>query len=129
MKTYILAIIALTFINTSYADTEEIVNWTGTLQDSGTHSELHNHALEFIKNGDSDSYKIVDSPELAKTHCDKSKKLKIKITAVKTPQFLFWGNNLVVKSFEVLEELEEVPHKKPLRNKPRAFEHGRIDRI
>ena len=90
----------------------EIVKWEGYVEADGGHTTRHDHELEFVRKSDGESFSIVDSPDLEKAHCDSSKKLRVKIEAEKTSRFLFWGGNLIVKNFEVLEELAQIPHKK-----------------
>lgn len=48
----------------------------------------------------------------------------VKLTAVKHPQFLFWGGGLDVKSFNVLKEVESVREKRNYNNR---FKH--LDRF
>lgn len=128
MKTLFSAMFVLTFSTTSFAvpggdrpdvnhtnskeSKPEIVNWVGFIESNGGHTTRHDHDLEFVRKSDGESFDIVDSPELEKIHCEKSKRLLVKIEAERTPQFLFWGDNLIVKKFDVLEELELIPHKK-----------------
>lgn len=90
----------------------EIIKWEGYVEADGGHTTRHDHDLEFVRKSDGETFDIVDSPALEKVHCDSSKKLLVKIEAEKTSRFLFWGGNLIVKKFEVLEELAQVPHKK-----------------
>ena len=90
----------------------EIVKWEGYVEADGGHTTRHDHDLEFVRQSDGETFDIVDSPALEKVHCDTSKKLRVKIEPEKTSRFLFWGGNLIVKNFEVLEELDQVPHKK-----------------
>ena len=88
-----------------------IVKWVGVVKSDGPHSKDHNHAIEFKNSKDGKTYDIVDSDEILKVHCEKQKDLLVNITAEKTPRFLFWGGNLIVKSFSVIEELAPDPHK------------------
>lgn len=90
----------------------EILKWEGYIEADGGHTTRHDHSLEFVRKSDGKTFDIVDSPALEKVHCDSSKKLLVKIEAEKTSRFLFWGGNLIVKNFEVIEELAQVPHKK-----------------
>ncbi|MCB0361355.1 MAG: hypothetical protein KDD35_01450 [Bdellovibrionales bacterium] len=90
----------------------EIVKWEGFVVADGGHTTRHDHDMEFVRESDGETFDIVDSPDLEKVHCESSKKLRVKIEAEKTSRFLFWGGNLIVKNFEVLEELESIPHQK-----------------
>lgn len=96
----------------SEKDKPEIVNWEGFVVADGGHTTRHDHDLEFVRESDGETFDIVDSPALEKIHCDSSKKLRVKIEAEKTSRFLFWGGNLIVKNFKVLEELDSIPHQK-----------------
>ena len=142
MKTLLSAIFVFTLSSVSFAEpggdragfersqskTEskpEIVNWVGFIEADGGHTTRHDHSLEFVRKSDGESFDVVDSPELEKVHCNKSKKLLVKIEAERTPQFLFWGDNLIVKKFEVLDELAMVPHKKYQPTRTRNFSERR----
>ena len=91
---------------------KNIVSWTGFVTADFGHHTKHNHNMEFVRQSDGRSFDIVDSPELEKVHCESSKKLLVEVTAERTPKVLFWGNNLIVKNFKILNELEDLPHKK-----------------
>lgn len=109
--TVILAFGILVFAQSTFAS--EMVKWTGTVkEDSGYHTPGHTygHDLTFVKQDDGESFDIVDSPELEKIHVQKDKNLLVEVEAEKTSQFLFWGGNLIVKNFTVVEELAEIPH-------------------
>lgn len=89
----------------------EIVKWIGEISDSSSeHTTTHGHSLEFVNKETGNSYDIVDSPELVKLHHESEKNYLVEIEAEKTPRFLFWGNNLIVKNFKVLDETASVPH-------------------
>lgn len=78
----------------------ELVNWLGII-----HSQLDNDVeLEFIRKSDGDKFDIVDSKELEALDWKDHRSRLVQIEAEKTPRFLFWGGNLVVKKFEVLKE-------------------------
>ncbi len=96
----------------------EVVKWTGIVQEEGGyHTPKHDrdHEIEFVRQGDNDTFDVVDSPELTKLHAEKDKKLLVEIDGEKTSRFLFWGGNLVVKNFKVLQALDEIPHREPAR--------------
>lgn len=100
----------------------EKVKWLGYVEADGSHTTKHYHDLDFVRKSDGESFDIIDSPELEKIHCSSSKRLLVEIEAERTPKVLFWGNNLIVKKFTVLEELEELPHKKHVEH------HRRLNR-
>lgn len=103
----------------------EIVKWIGEISDSASdHTTLHNHSLEFKSLETGKSYDVVDSPELVKIHHDKEKNYLVEIEAEKTPRFLFWGGNLIVKNFKVLNEIASVPHLAPPEHTTREFRGG-----
>lgn len=89
----------------------EKVKWEGYVTAGAGHTKGHNHNLKFVRKSDGESFDIVDSPALEKIHCETSKNLWVNIEAEKTSQFLFWGNNLIVRNFEVVKELAQLPHK------------------
>lgn len=89
----------------------DIVKMVGEISDSASdHTTLHEHQLEFKSRETGDTYNIVDSPDLVKLHHQTEKNYLVEIVAEKTPRFLFWGGNLIVKSFRVLNETAVVPH-------------------
>ena len=100
----------------------EIVKWVGEIKDeAATHTTDHKHELKFVKKDDGKEYAVVDSPELVKLHHESEKNFLVEIEAEKTPRFLFWGGNLIVKNFKILEEGSSVPHlAPPVRNKVEA---------
>jgi len=97
------------------ASAPEIVKWVGTVKDDAdSHTTEHEHELEFTRKDNGDSYDIVDSPELVKLHHDTEKNYVVEIEAEKTSKFLFWGGNLIVKNFKVIEEASDrIAHRAP----------------
>lgn len=93
----------------------EIVKWIGEVRDEpSSHTTNHEHELTFVKKDDGENYDIVDSPELVKLHHETEKNFLVEIEAEKTPRFLFWGGNLVVKNFRVINELGgPIAHRTP----------------
>ncbi|MBN22444.1 MAG: hypothetical protein CL678_14265 [Bdellovibrionaceae bacterium] len=91
----------------------EIVKWIGTVGAGSFHTTVHLHDMEFTRQSDGETYDIVDSPKLENEHCRVGKKLLVEIEAEQTPRFLFWGGNLIVKNFTVLEELGAEKHRIP----------------
>lgn len=104
----------------------EIIKWEGYIESDGGHTTRHDHYLEFVRKSDGESFNIVDSHAIEKVHCDTSKKLLVKIEAEKTSRFLFWGGNLIVNKFEVLEQVASLTHKKylPPKTTMHNFERG-----
>jgi hypothetical protein len=125
-KSYLLALALMTSSLNVYASREgvgpgepratqpstpEIVKWVGEISDSASdHTTLHDHKLEFKNRQTGKTYDVVDSPELVKLHHENEKNYLVEIEAEKTSRFLFWGGNLIVKTFKVLDETESVPH-------------------
>jgi hypothetical protein len=95
----------------------EIVKWVGLVRDNtSSHTTNHEHRLQFVKNGGSDVFEIIDSPELVKLHHETEKNYVVEIEAEKIPSFLFWGGNLVVKNFKVVSEAsEQISHGAPVK--------------
>lgn len=90
----------------------EKVNWVGYIEGNSKHTTNHNHEISFTQQSTGQSFDIINSPKLEKAHCSSEKNLLVEIEGEKTPRFLFWGNNLIIKKFTVLKELEKTPHKK-----------------
>lgn len=106
-----MASILMLFGSLGYAG--ETVKWSGIVrEEDGYHTNGHRfgHNLEFIKQEDGSKYDIVKGDELEALHSEKEKNLLVEIEAEKTNRFLFWGGNLIVKNFRVLQELDEIPH-------------------
>jgi hypothetical protein len=77
-----------------------------------THDTRHLHTLKFVDQVTGESFKVVDSPNLVKLHHETGKSYLIEAQVEKKQKFIFWGENLIVKSFSILKETsEEVPHK------------------
>jgi len=117
-----------TFGQTSFAAAES-VKWTGIIQEEkGYHTPNHEngHDLEFVRQDDKEIFDVVDSEGLLNTHAEKEKNLLVEVEGEITPRFLFWGGNLVVKNFKVLNELGEIPHREPMTQSrtPREFRGG-----
>lgn len=66
--------------------------------------------LEFTDSESGKTYELEDAESLAALHCEKEKDFVVKLTAEKEARFLFWGGDLKVKSFEILEEMTFAPH-------------------
>jgi len=81
----------------------ETVKWIGEIKEEfcdPTTNDLHE--LKFVKKDDGKKYDIVEGPALEKLHSEISKNALVEIEAEKTPKFLFWGGNLIVKNFKVI---------------------------
>lgn len=101
------------------------VTWVGVISDEEFSHNEHRHNLRFTRKSDGKSFDL-ESKSLMTLHHDKEKNFLVEVTGIKTPGFLFWGNNLIVKDFKVLGELESVPHQnvvRPIRESPLS---GRI---
>lgn len=126
-------LIGLTLSQASLAAAES-VKWTGIIQEEkGYHTPNHEngHDLEFVKQDDKETFDVVDSEGLLNTHTEKEKNLLVEVEGEITPRFLFWGGNLVVKNFKVLNELNEIPHREPVKQSraPREFRGGLRERF
>tara|TARA_B100001248_G_scaffold227480_1_gene185923 strand:- start:1264 stop:1656 length:393 start_codon:yes stop_codon:yes gene_type:complete len=112
---FVILVVTFLSINAfSKSDENKILHWTGVVKASDlSHTKKHDHFLEFVRSGDGKVFDIVDSPELVKMHHDTNRSYKVKIEGYLTSKFLFWGGNLVVKDFKVLEALDEAPLREP----------------
>ncbi len=102
------------------------ITWVGTISDESFAHNEHRHNLRFTRETDGKTFDI-ESESLMTLHHDRERNFLVEITAIKTPKFLFWGNNLIVKDFKVLEELESVPHR--VNERPRFRESPISNRI
>ena len=102
------------------------VKWVGILTERrGYHTIEHSdkHVLELVRQDNNETYKVIESEALLGTHIEKDKKLLVEIEGELTPRFLFWGGNLIVKSFKVLNELDEIPHHEPVKHQNNLLEY------
>lgn len=84
----------------------EIVKWSGLIYDlPNTHTTDHNHSLLFEESKSQKIYDVVNSSEIEKLHHATNKKYEVELEGYLTPQFLFWGGNLVVTNFNILKDL------------------------
>jgi len=80
---------------------------------SGFHTPGHtdDHELEFVRQSDGEVFDIENSEALAKVHATEDRTLLVEVEGDISSRFLFWGGNLEVKKFQVLEKLEKTPHR------------------
>ncbi len=84
----------------------DIVNWIGEAREDSTSHETNHDVLFFRMDGK--KYNIIDSPDLVRFCHEKNKNYLLEIEAEKTPSFLFWGGNLIVKKFKIVtDSIEE----------------------
>lgn len=126
LYTFLMLTFAFNFSNAADSDSKNVqdtMTWVGEVKDTPrTHTTDHRHALEFIRDEDGKSFDIVDSPDLKKLHHESGKNYRIEAQVEKTPKFLFFGGNLIVKSFKVIEETSEsLPHVTPTREPGRMI--------
>jgi len=131
--------ISLSFLNSTYANetdlqisnpsvsteaisNNEILSLKGIVKSAGKHrmGTFCKVTLEFIDDETGKSFELEDAENLVALHCEKEKDFVVKITAEKETQFLFWGGDLKLKSFEILEERESTPH---IRSNTASFHH------
>lgn len=116
LYTFLMLTLAFNFSNAADSDSkaaeDNTMTWVGEIKDTPrTHTTDHRHALEFTRDSDGESFDIVDSPDLKKLHHDSGKNFRIEAQVELTPKFLFFGGNLIVKSFKVIEETSpSIPH-------------------
>jgi len=56
----------------------------------------------YFKSDSGETYEVVNSPEINKLLEKEEKTFAVRIDGELTPEFLFWGGNLVIKSFSIL---------------------------
>ena len=116
MKYVLMAIIASAFMGCAStnitANLSDRIIRTGEVSDKvSSHDMRHQHKLVFKEKSTGKIFNVVESPELAKLHHETGKNYLIEADTVQTKKFLFWGGNLVVKNFKVIEETsDEIPH-------------------
>ena len=125
MKKQILSILLFSIITNQSAWATQSVKWVGTLVEKrGYHTPEHssNHALELVRQDNNEEYDVIESESLLGVHIEKDKDLLVEIEGEVTPRFLFWGGDLIVKSFKILNELEAIPHHEPPKSQSSASE-------
>lgn len=111
-------------LKTEQISAPETLKLVGEISDPASgHTTRHKHNLKIKNLETGESYKIVDSPELVKIHHENEKNYLVEIEAEVTSRFLFWGGNLTVKNFKVIDEIASVPHFPATER-----EFGRLDR-
>ncbi len=104
---------------------QEIQKLTGVVRcQEYSHGSTHDCDLEIVEDSTGNQMDIVESPDLLKRHCQNDRELRVSLTAEKTPRFLFWGGNLKVKNFEILEELRPMRKSALLSERPRVRIRG-----
>lgn len=109
----------------SKADEANTLTLTGSIVcNPNTHTTDHDHELLFKEEGSDREFDIVDSPALVSYHHQNDKNLKAQINGYITSKFLFWGGNLVVTSYEILEEGESQPVAQAVIRSVNHFDRG-----
>lgn len=130
MKSYIAfaTVVAGVLAGSAYAsnpDPDRALQGTGILRcEQYSHSVGHGCALEFEDAASNKTYSVVDSPDLEKRYCPGDRDLKVTVSGELTPRFLFWGGNLKVSSFSVVEELNAMPRSANISARPKVRAHG-----
>lgn len=131
LKYSTLLIVGLFYSNLLFAS--ESAKWTGVLQESkGYHSTNHTseHSLVFVSNETGKTFEVEDNQELISSHIEKDKKLLMEAEGEVTSRFLFWGGNLIIKNYKILEDLEPIVHYDPTYRPKKTQEfHGRQGRF
>lgn len=126
MKLLTQILCALIIPAAAYAGSDRAVSWTGRIFDTpNSHTTTHDHSLSFEEEESKETYDVVDSPVLQKLHHETNRNYKAKIEGYITPKFLFFGGNLVVTKFEILEESEVVALSAPRPRMQREIRGGR----
>lgn len=124
MKYVLTAIIASTFMGCASKNVNENANGRtiriGEISDAvSTHDTRHQHELKFKEKSTGKIFDVVESPELVKLHHETGKNYLIEADTAKTNKFLFWGENLIVKNFRIIEAVgEAIPHNE-IKEEPR----------
>lgn len=87
---------------------KQAVKWTGTIRCAGeSTAEAHEDCdMEFVRDEDQEVISLESTPALVAAHCKRTSDLRVKLEGEVTPQFLFWGGELKVSSFEILNEVK-----------------------
>ena len=87
-----------------------ILDLEGTVRSAGTHTKDECPDLEFVDSKTGKKFDLERAEELTKLHCASERDLVVRMTAEKESRFLFWGGDLIVKSFEVISETPSESH-------------------
>lgn len=102
----------------------EILELKGVVRSDGNHQTDCGVDLELVESETGKTYSISEPGELAQLHCSKEKNFLVTLKAERTSKFLFWGGNLEVQEFQVLEELEAQPHIQAQNTREPSFDRG-----
>ena len=106
----------------------EILELKGIVRSDGNHQKECGVDLELVESETGKTYSISEPGELAQLHCSKEKDFLVTLKAERTSKFLFWGGNLKVQQFQVLEEFEAQPHIQAQTTYKPAFDRGFANR-
>ena len=102
----------------------EILELKGIVKSDGNHQTDCDVDLELVETETGKTYSISEPGELAQLHCSKENDFLVTLKAERTSKFLFWGGNLEVQGFQVLEELETQPHIQTKNTREPSFDSG-----
>lgn len=105
----------------------KVVTLEGWVRSDGTHSKSNCSGVIFEDNASGKISDLDDAEKLEALHCSKEQDFLVKIEAEREARFLFWGGDLKVKNFEILEERASAPHIVESAT-PTARRTGRMDR-
>lgn len=111
---FLASIIYVLFVfYTTLAAAGESITLKGIVKSIGNHNTgaFCNVALEFIDEESGKIFELYNAESLEVLHCEKEKDFIVTITAEKEKEFLFWGGNLKLNSFEILGERNSDPHR------------------
>lgn len=114
--------------DTSTKYVPKILELKGIVKSDGTHKEDCDVDLELVESETNKIHSISEPGELSQLHCAKEKDFLVSMKAERTPKFLFWGGNLKVQEFQVLEELESQPHIQAKDYNKDTFDRGAASR-
>lgn len=69
-----------------------------------------NFSIQFVSLDGTQKYDVTNSPEITNLIQENESSYIVKINGELTPKFLFWGGDLVIKSFEILGKKPAPPH-------------------
>lgn len=109
MKKLFLFWFALAVSSTTYAE-EQVSDFAGVIRSSGEHVQNSCGVDLELVDDTGKALDLTNADELERMHCQKEKDFQVTIKGRITPKFLFWGGNLEVSSFVVLDEQESASH-------------------
>ena len=113
--------------NSKASSASESLILEGWVRSNGTHGKTNCSGVVFEDKISGEITELEDAEKLEALHCTKEQDFLVKIEAEREERFLFWGGDLKLKTFEVIETATSSPHIVEAVSRP-ARMSGRFER-